>query len=100
MAGQVRGGECGQRALYRMYCAAHSDAQRRKDQDLAEGGGVRSPLLSLEVAGCRISGKGTQVSGAAPRGPQAGRRRHCDLPPANPWGVFMLYSRSIPVREF
>ncbi len=69
MAGQVRGGECGQRALYRMYCAAHSDAQRRKDHDLAEGGGVRSLLLSPEVVGFRISGKGAKVFRAAPRGP-------------------------------
>ena len=63
MAGQVRGGECGQRALYRMYCAAHSDAQRRKDHDLAEGGGVRSLLLPLEVGGYRIKKKALRCLG-------------------------------------
>jgi hypothetical protein len=36
---QVRGGECGQRANYRIYCAAHSEPQRRKDLEVAERGG-------------------------------------------------------------
>lgn len=42
----MRGGECGQRANYRIYCAVHSDAQRRKDADAAEaepGGPPRAP---------------------------------------------------------
>ncbi|KAK9845819.1 hypothetical protein WJX81_003269 [Elliptochloris bilobata] len=36
----VRGGECGQRANYRVYCPVHSDAQRRKDADAVEAGGA------------------------------------------------------------
>ncbi len=50
----MRGGECGQRANYRIYCAAHSELQRRKDAEAAERG-----------------------SGGAPRG--AGTRRAPDL---------------------
>ena len=40
-----RAGEPGQKATYRAYCALHSEAQRRKDLELAAEVCIVSPIL-------------------------------------------------------
>ena len=57
-----RAGEPGQKATYRAYCALHSEAQRRKDLELAAEVCIVSPILLFLLRQARHHSGGAQVT--------------------------------------